>query len=127
MTYWVIKDVALAIHDRQIAEHGGSPGLRDEGRLEAALDRPKNLAAYDDPDICALAAAYALGIAQTHPFVDGNKRTSAVVTELFLNLNGFHLTADDAAIVTTWLSIASGTMSEDRIADWLRLNSSSNA
>lgn len=117
---WVEKAVVLAIHDEQLAEHGGPPGLRDEARLESALARPQHLLAYGEPGIADLAAAYAFGIAQGHAFVDGNKRTSLVVTELFLALNGCELDADDAACVAVWTEIAAGTMSEPQLASWLR-------
>lgn len=117
---WVDKAVVLAIHDEQLAEHGGSPGLRDEARLESALARPQHLLAYGDPDVADLAAAYAFGIAQGHPFVDGNKRTSLVVTELFLDLNGCALDADNAECVAVWLEIAAGRMPEQQFVSWLR-------
>ena len=80
MVEWLGKAVVLAIHDEQLREHGGAAGLRDESALDSALARPRNAAAYGEPDIFALAAAYAFGIARNHPFVDGNKRSSAVVT-----------------------------------------------
>lgn len=117
---WVEKAVVLAVHDEQLAEHGGSPGLRDEGRLDSALARPQHLLAYGDPDIVDLAAAYAFGIAQGHAFVDGNKRTSLVVTELFLALNGYEIDADDAECVAAWTEIAAGRMSEQQFVSWLR-------
>lgn len=121
------KDVVLAVHDAQLAEHGGGRGVRDEGLLETALDRPKNRYHYmqqdeggqeqmSASDVAALAAAYAYGIAKNHPFVDGNKRTSFVVCELFLALNGYDLTMDDAAAVTTWLALAASELSEDELA-----------
>ena len=110
----------LAIHEEQLAEHGGSPGLRDEARLESALARAQHLLAYAEPDVVDLAAAYAFGIAQGHAFVDGNKRTSLVVTELFLALNGYELHADDAECVAVWLEIAAGRMSEPQLVGWLR-------
>lgn len=117
---WISKAAVLAIHDEQLSEHGGGQGLRDEGLLEAALDRPRNLLHYGAPDIAALAAAYAFGLAKNHPFVDGNKRTSFVVTELFLDLNGHELTMDDATAVTTWLSLAAGELSEEALAAKIR-------
>lgn len=110
----------LAVQDEQIAEHGGSIELRDEGLLNSALDRPKNRFAYDEPDLFDLAAAYAFGIAKNHPFIDGNKRVSYIVAELFLNLNGQEIDAADAEIVSTWLALAAGEMSEADIAEWLR-------
>lgn len=117
---WISKAVVLAIHDEQLSEHGGGQGLRDEGSLEAALDRPRNLLHYGAPDIAALAAAYAFGLAKNHPFVDGNKRTSFVVTELFLDLNGHELTMDDATAVTAWLSLAAGELAEEALAAKIR-------
>ncbi|WP_245279269.1 type II toxin-antitoxin system death-on-curing family toxin [Xanthobacter sp. 91] len=121
------KAVVLAVHDAQLAEHGGGRGVRDEGLLETALDRPKNRYHYmqqdeasqeqiSASDVAALAAAYAYGIAKNHPFVDGNKRTSFVVCELFLALNGYELTLDDAAAVTTWLALAASELTEDELA-----------
>jgi len=123
----VTKTVVLAVHDAQLAEHGGGRGVRDEGLLETALDRPKNRYHYmqqdeagaeriSASDVAALAAAYAYGIAKNHPFVDGNKRTSFVVCELFLALNGYELTLDDAAAVTTWLALAASELTEDELA-----------
>jgi death-on-curing protein len=117
---WVTTTVVLAIHDEQIAEHGGSAGVRDLNALESALARPKNQLAYGEPDLAALAAAYAFGIATNHAFVDGNKRTSAVVTEMFLALNGAELTASDAEIVQIWSDLGAGSLSEAALADWIR-------
>ena len=121
---WITVGVALAIHDAQIAEHGGAPGVRDLALLESALARPQNLAAYGkgEPDIARLAAVYACGIAQNHLFVDGNKRTSNVVALTFLELNGYALTADDAEQVAVWLRVADGSMKEAELAGWLRKN-----
>jgi death-on-curing protein len=122
MTEWVWIDptVALAVHEEQLAEHGGSPGVRDIGLLESALARPVNLAAYGKPDVAELAASYGFGIARNHPFVDGNKRTAFVSVELFLRLNGFRLSANDSACVLTMLAVAAGEMDEASFADWLR-------
>jgi death-on-curing protein len=118
---WVAESVALAIHDAQLAEHGGIGGIRDEGLLASALARPHNLDAYGDaPDVSALAAAYAFGIARNHPFLDGNKRTAFVVMELFLNLNGWLLEANDADCISTMLALAAGDLSENNLAIWLR-------
>ncbi|MDQ0510629.1 type II toxin-antitoxin system death-on-curing family toxin [Ancylobacter amanitiformis] len=114
------KAVMLAVHDAQIAEHGGGSGLRDEGLLEAALDRPRNLFHYGRPDMADLAAAYAYGIAKNHPFVDGNKRTSLVACELFLALNSLEMTMADTEAVTTWLALASGELSEEDLAERIR-------
>jgi death-on-curing protein len=117
---WVVKTVVLAIHDEQLAEHGGAPGLRDEGLLDSALERPKNLLRYGDPDLAALAAAYGFGLVTNHPFVDGNKRVGAVVTELFLALNAAALRASDEEFVLTWLRLAAGALDETGLAAWLR-------
>jgi death on curing protein len=117
---WVALAVAEAAHLEQLAEHGGGEGVRDAGLLESAMARPQNLATYGDPDVAALAAAYGFGIARNHPFVDGNKRTAAVVAETFLVLNGYSLTATDAELVVAILALAAGELSEDELADWLR-------
>jgi death on curing protein len=117
---WVTFDVAITAHTEQLAEHGGGEGVRDERLLESAMSRPQNLAAYGEPDAAALAAAYAFGIARNHPFVDGNKRTAAVVSETFLVLNGHRLTATDAELVVAFLALAAGELSEEELADWFR-------
>lgn len=120
---WIGVDVALAAHLEQLAEHGGGEGVRDIGALESAMDRPRNLAAYGEPDLAALAAAYAFGIARNHPFVDGNKRTAAVISETFLALNGYELIASDAELVVAFLALAAGELSEEEMADWFRSHS----
>lgn len=120
---WVELDVVLAIHDEQLAEHGGQPGVRDPGLLESALSRPRNLFAYGQPSIVHLAASYAFGISRDHPFLDGNKRTSLVVAELCLDLNGLELTASDAQCVATFLQLAAGDLTEDQLAEWIAANS----
>ncbi len=117
---WVDHRALLAAHDEQIAEHGGASGLRDAGLFESALARPENLAAYGEPDVFELAAAYAFGLARNHPFVDGNKRVAAIAAETFLMLNGAELDVDDAAFVMAFLRLASGEMDEIDMADWLR-------
>lgn len=117
---WVSLEAALAAHQEQIAEHGGGVGVRDATLLESAMARPQNLAAYGEPDLAALAAAYAFGIARNHPFVDGNKRTAAVVSETFLVLNGGWLDATDAELVVTFLALAAGELAESDLADWFR-------
>jgi death on curing protein len=119
---WVQEDVALAIHDEQLREHGGLAGVRDVGLLQSALARPENLAAYGTPDVAELAASFAFGIARNHPFNDGNKRTAYVVTELFLGLNGYDLIASDADAVLTFLALAAGELSEAELAHWIRQN-----
>lgn len=117
---WMTQDILLAVHDEQIAEHGGGTGLRDAGLLASAIARPQHLVVYGEPDAAQLAAAYAFGVARNHPFVDGNKRTAYVAAELFLALNGIALTADDAGATLTMLQLAAGDMSEEAYAGWLR-------
>ena len=117
---WLSKEAVLAFHARQLAEHGGSEGIRDSGLLESALQRPKNKAAYGAPDLFDLAAAYAYGIARNHPFVDGNKRTALVASRTFLLINGFQITANKEDRLRTFLSLADGSMGEDALAAWFR-------
>ena len=117
---WIEREVIVAVHDMQLAEHGGLPGTRDAGLLDSALGRPQHLAAYGQPDVAALAAAYGWGISRNHPFIDGNKRTAFVAIELFLQLNGAALHASDADCVLTMLSVAAGDLPEDALATWLR-------
>lgn len=117
---WVDLAVAEAAHSEQLAEHGGGNGVRDAGLLASAMDRPKNLAQYGQPDVAALAASYAFGIARNHPFVDGNKRTAAVVSETFLMLNGFAVSASDAELAVAFVALAAGELSEEELADWFR-------
>ena len=119
---WLLESVVLAIHDAQISEHGGPPGVRGRGLLQSALARPRNLAAYENPDAAALAASYAWGLARNHPFMDGNKRIALIAMELFLNLNGWQLSADDAACVDAMMAIADGSIDEPELAAWLREN-----
>lgn len=119
---WLLEETLTAIHHRQIAEHGGSEGLRDEGLLLSALARPQNLLAYGEPapDLASLAAAYAYGIARNDPFVDGNKRTALVAARTFLILNGLDLEATQDDKVLTFLNLAEGTIPEEELADWIR-------
>jgi death-on-curing protein len=117
---WLDRAVLIAAHDEQLAEHGGAAGFRDENLLDSALARPLNLAAYESPDVCALAASYATGLAKNHPFVDGNKRTAFIAMELFLLLNGFDLNANDAECVLAMLNVAVGEWDEATLAAWLR-------
>ena len=119
---WLLEETLTAIHHRQIAEHGGSEGLRDEGLLLSALVRSQNLLAYGEPapDLASLAAAYAYGIARNHPFVDGNKRTALVAARTFLILNAVDLEATQDDKVLTFLNLAEGTISEEELADWIR-------
>ena len=117
---WVPLNVVLAIHDEQIAEHGGVRGVRDLAVIDSALARPRNLVAYGKPDAAALAAAYLFGLCSNHGFLDGNKRTSYVVAETFLDLNGYVMDAPDEAVVNTVLAVASGVMREEQLAKWFR-------
>lgn len=117
---WVSERSALALHDRQLAEHGGPGGVRDAGMLASALARPVNQWAYGEDDLCALAAAYAFGIARNHPFADGNKRTAWVVARLFLRKNGVVLAHGEREAVDTVLALAGGELAEDELADWFR-------
>ena len=120
---WIGREVVLAIHDEQLAEHGGPPGVRDRGLLESALARPQDQFACGEHSIARLAASHAFGISRNHPFLDGNKRTSLVVAELFLDLNGFELTATDAQCVTTFLQLAAGDLTEEQLAEWIATHS----
>jgi death-on-curing protein len=119
---WLLEETVIAIHQRQISEHGGSEGLRDEGLLVSALARPQNVLAYAQPppDLAVLAAAYAYGIARNHPFVDGNKRTALVAARTFLLLNGVNLEANQDEKYLTFLQLAQGTLTEEQLADWIR-------
>ncbi len=117
---WIGKDVAYAVHDRQLAEHGGKDGLRDAGLIESALARPVNLANYGEPDGAALAACYAYGIAKNHGFMDGNKRTAWVLARLFLLDNGLRLSFDPIDAIRTMERVAGGSLDEDALAQWFR-------
>ena len=117
---WLRQDVVLALHDEQIAEHGGLSGIRDLALVESALARPLNLASYGTPDAASLAAAYAFGLARNHPFSDGNKRTAAVVSLTFLLLNGVQFEITEAELVVMTLALAAGDLSEDEVARWFR-------
>jgi len=119
---WIPRDLVLAMHLRQLAEHGGGTGIRDSGMLESALSRAENKLAYETPDIFDLAAAYAYGIARNHPFVDGNKRTALVASFTFLYINGYAVTTSQDENVNTFLALASGDIPEDQLAAWFRQN-----
>ena len=122
MIIWIERPLALAINERQLAEHGGGIGVRDESLLESALARPQQLHAYGDPppDLVDLAASLAFGLARNHPFVDGNKRTAHVCYRVFLALNGAGITASDEEKYIAMLSLAEGSQSEAEFAAWLR-------
>jgi death-on-curing protein len=117
---WLLRETVIAAHDRQLAEHGGPSGLRNAGGLESALARAPNLAAYEEPDAAALAAAYAAGIARNHPFVDGNKRTAWIAARIFLRINGIELSFDHADATRMMLVLAAGELTEDEVAEWFR-------
>ena len=124
---WITKSALMLLHGESLATHGGGEGLRDEGLLDSALARPLNLVACaaDDapPDVAALAASYTVGLAKNHPFVDGNKRAAFLATGLFLYLNGYRLDATQANATITMLAVATGDITEDAFADWLRVHS----
>ena len=120
---WLDKQLILAVHDEQLAEHGGLSGVRDNGLLESALARPEHLAAYGEPDIAELAASYGYGIARNHPFIDGNKRTAFVAALLFLAFNHYSFKASDSDKVIVMLKVAAGEIAEAEFATWLRTNS----
>jgi death-on-curing protein len=120
---WISRSVVLAIHADQVAQHGGSLGLRDEGLLESALERPKNRFHYEpDSDLAALAAAYGFGVARNHPFIDGNKRVAFQLMYVFLGLNRLTISATEPDVVALMLELASGNLSEAELAEWLRAN-----
>jgi death-on-curing protein len=120
--FWLTRRMIIAIHDEQLAIHGGASGLRDEGMLDSALDRPKNKWSYEDADLPELAAAYAFGIAHNHPFVDGNKRTSLLALYTFLGVNGIDFIVPEAEAAAIILSLAAGEVSEQSLVRWIRDN-----
>lgn len=123
MTYeWIELETAIAIHDMQIQEHGGATGIRDLGLIESAINRPKNMAIYNTPDIVDLAAAYAFGLVKNHGFVDGNKRTAYVVTRLFLRLHGWDFTAGPEERVLVFESLGKAESTAGEFTRWLRNN-----
>ena len=117
---WLDARLALAIHDRQLSEHGGPSGLRDPGLLESALARPQNKWEYGEDELAALAAAYAFSIARNHPFTDGNKRTAWVLARSFLALNAAELQFEPVDALRMVQALAAGELSEDELADWFR-------
>ena len=117
---WIDKRALLFLHSESLAEHGGPEGIRDEGLLDSALARPQNLLAYGEPDLAALAAAYGVGIAKNHPFVDGNKRAAFLAVGLFLALNGQRLAATQVEATSAMIAVASSDLDEPAFAQWLR-------
>ena len=120
---WITEKIVLAIHEDQLAQHGGTPGIRDENLLGASLARPKHLFAYGNPTIFDLAAAYGYGLAKNHPFIDGNKRTAFMVMYTFLGLNNYWLEVTEMEVVVNMEGLAMGTETQDSIALWLSNNS----
>lgn len=120
MTVWLARELVLAVHDEQIAEHGGASGIRDIGLLDSAMARPRDHAAYGGSDLAELGALYALAIAQNHPLIDGNKRTAFVALEAFLVLNGLELTASDAEATVMMLDMAAGAIDDGAFIDWVK-------
>ena len=120
--FWLTRRIIIAVHDEQLAIHGGASGLRDEGMLESALDRPRNKWAYESADLPELAAAYAFDIARNHPFVDGNKRTSLLALYTFLGMNGVDFVVPEAEAAAIILSLAAGEVSEESLTRWIRDN-----
>ena len=119
---WIDKQLLVILHDESLAMHGGASGIRDEGLLDSALSRAMNLAAYGSPDFAELAAAYGVGLAKNHAFVDGNKRAAFLSVGLFLGLNGYKLTATQVDATLTMLAVAAGEMDEPSFANWIRRN-----
>ena len=119
---WLNREIVIAIHDEQLAIHGGASGLRDEGMLESALDRPRNKWSYEAAELPELAASYAFGIARNHPFVDGNKRTSLLALYTFLGINDVEFIVPEAEAAAIILSLAAGEVSEESLARWIRDN-----
>jgi death on curing protein len=120
--FWLTRQIVIAIHDEQLAIHGGASGLRDEGMLESALDRPKNKWSYENADLAELAAAYAFAIARNHPFVDGNKRSSLLALYTFLGVNGIDFDVPEADAAAMILALAAGEVNEDGLTRWIRDN-----
>ena len=120
--FWLTRQIIIAIHDEQLAIHGGASGLRDEGLLESALDRPRNKWSYENAELPELAAAYAFAIARNHPFVDGNKRTSLLALYTFLGVNGIDFDVPEADAAAMILSLAGGEADELGLIRWIRDN-----
>ncbi len=120
---WVDKRLLLILHDESLAQHGGASGMRDEGLLDSALARPLNLLHYGQPDMADLAACYGVGLAKNHALVDGNKRAAFLAVGLFLGLNGYRLTANQAEATLMMMDVAAGQTNEAEFASWIRLHS----
>jgi death on curing protein len=120
---WVTREECLAIHEMMLAQHGGLAGVRDEGLLESALSKPQNLFAYAKPAHAEMAASYAAGVILNHPFLDGNKRTGFMVAAVFLEVNGYELTATEESVVENTLALSAGRLKENDYAAWLKENS----
>ena len=120
--FWLSSQMIVAIHDEQLATHGGAAGLRDEGMLGSALDRPRNKWTYEQAELAELAAAYAFGIARNHPFVDGNKRTALLALYTFLGVNDIEFDVPEAEAASIILSLAAGEVSEESLTRWIRDN-----
>lgn len=117
---FLTREVALAIHDAQLAAYGGLSGVRDDNLFESALARPQNKFAYGEEDVYALAATLCFGMARNHPFLDANKRTAWSCTLAFLRLNGAVTPKPSPSVVIQMIGMAEGSISEDEFADWLR-------
>jgi death on curing protein len=117
--FWLTRQMIIAIHDEQLAIHGGASGLRDDGMLESALDRPRNRWAYQKAELAELAATYAFGIARNHPFVDGNKRTALLALYTFLGVNGFEFVVSEAEAAAIILALAAGEVNEEGLIRWI--------
>jgi death-on-curing protein len=120
---WLDKSALLMLHGESLADHGGASGIRDEGLFDSALARPLNLLAYGSPDYAELAAAYGVGLAKNHPFIDGNKRIAFIAAALFLGLNGYRLIASQVEAADTMLAVAAGEVDEATFAEWIRRHS----
>lgn len=120
---WIDKQLLVILHDESLALHGGAPGIRDDGLLDSALNRAVNLTLYDEPDFADLAAAYGIGLAKNHAFVDGNKRVAFLSVGLFLGLNEYKLKATQVDATLTIMAVASGEIQEADFAAWIRENS----
>ncbi len=126
--HWVLDEIAVAVHQMLIAEHGGSPGVRDVGLLESALARPRQIFSYHpESTIFDLAAGYGSGLAKNHPFIDGNKRAALSVAATFLEINGYNFDASEPASVIVFEKLAAGDLSETELAKWFSDSSVRNA